>query len=515
MRTGPCLLAAILLLIATGAANASCPDATGLYSGTAASSDGTKVEVTLNLYCDGTAPKAQFFTSVGDFPGTEVKDEGGHLHIAFDTRAALGSMDLTRSGGGGLSGIFELAGDKGTAEFALSGPALAADAMTPRLDLTPEEWRADIAFYARELPKHHANALFSLSHAEFDAEIAALDKRAATANGDEMFVGLQAITKAIGDGHTGLVAPRDRRVMPIAVGKFGDDFRVVAAGPAADRARGARIVKIGGVPIADVWRRAMTLTPQGELDQLRREDALAYLARGYALHGLDVIADRNHAVYTLMDDGGRTFDLDIAGIPPGADPGLQSAMSDRLLPNQNRDAPFWCKDIGAATVYCDWRAYQDLAANAKQMFALLDGVKPAKLVIDMRDNGGGDNTVGYAQIIKPLEARTAINRKGHLYVLIGAETFSAAMNNAAQFQDETAAILAGETIGEKPNSYQEPRQFRLPNSHLVVRASTLWYAFRKTGPNVVAPDKEIVPTWDDVKAGRDPVLDWVLAQKVD
>ena len=102
--------------------------------------------------------------------------------------------------------------------------------------------------------------------------------------------------------------------------------------------------------------------------------------------------------------------------------------------------------------------------------------------------------------------------RAYLYVLIGAETFSAAMNNAAQLQDETNAILVGETIGEKPNSYQEPRQFRLPNSHLVVRASTLYYTFRKHGPNKVAPDKEIIPTWDNVRQGRDPVLDWVLAQ---
>ena len=45
-----------------------------------------------------------------------------------------------------------------------------------------------------------------------------------------------------------------------------------------------------------------------------------------------------------------------------------------------------------------------------------------------------------------------------------------------------------------------------------MRASTLWYAFRKHGPNVVAPEKEITPTWDEVKNGRDPVLEWVLAQ---
>jgi hypothetical protein len=29
----------------------------------------------------------------------------------------------------------------------------------------------------------------------------------------------------------------------------------------------------------------------------------------------------------------------------------------------------------------------------------------------------------------------------------------------------------GQSIGERPNSYQEPRQFILPNSHLVVRYS--------------------------------------------
>jgi hypothetical protein len=87
------------------------------------------------------------------------------------------------------------------------------------------------------------------------------------------------------------------------------------------------------------------------------------------------------------------------------------------------------------------------------------------------------------------------------------------MNNAAQFQDETDAITVGETIGEKPNSYQEPRQFRLPYSHLVVRASTLFYTFRKTGENAVRPNQEIIPTWEDVRSGRDPVLDWVLSRR--
>ena len=86
------------------------------------------------------------------------------------------------------------------------------------------------------------------------------------------------------------------------------------------------------------------------------------------------------------------------------------------------------------------------------------------------------------------------------------------MTASVKFADETKATLVGQTIGERPNSYQEPRQFRLPHSHLVVRASTLFYSFRKSGENAVRPNMEIVPTWRDFTSGGDPVLDWVLAQ---
>jgi hypothetical protein len=514
MRFSLVAFAAILAAAATSAEAAPCEpsDVTGLYSGTATESDGEKSDVTLNLFCDKGGYAAQMFTSNGDFAVTDASGAGGHVVLKIDTRAALASADLMLHGDA-LSGTFEVAGDKGTMALTRTGAALVADAMVPRLDLTPAEWRADLKFYAEQLPKRHASAFFYLPREKFEAEIAALDAQLDRMNGDEVFVALQQITKSIGDGHTGLVAPADRRVMPLTFAKFGDDIRVVAVGPGLDAALGARLLEVGGVAAHDVWQRVMTLTPAGELDELRREDALVYLARGYALHGLGVIGDRNHAVYTFADDSGRSFDIDVKALAPDEHVTMKSGYADTALEFQNKDAPMWCKALPEAhAVYCGWRAYEDLATHAKEMFALVDRTKSQKLIIDMRDNGGGDNTVGYAEIVKPLKARSDLNRKGHLFVLIGPETFSAAMNNAAQFQDETNAILVGETIGEKPNSYQEPRQFRLPNSHLVVRASTLYYEFRKHGENAVRPNKEIIPSWNDVKSGRDPVLEWALAQ---
>jgi len=501
------------LLAGTGAQAADCASSgvPGLYDGTAKAPD-VSVDVTLNLYCLDGRLTAQLFTSMGDFAVRSTTTDTGHVSISFDSGAALGTFELTPRGQA-LEGTAALGDEKGTIVLTRTGAALAPDAMRGRLDLTAAQWHADLAFLTKELPRRHANAFYLLPAAAFEREVAELDRRIATANGDEMFVGLQRIVKSIGDGHTGLVAPPDRRVMPLEVAKFGDDLRVVAVGPGLEKALGARIVKMGGMAVADVWSRVMTLAPQGELEQLQRINALVYLARGYALHGLDITADRNHARYTLLDDKGQTFDLDIAGLEPDQTVAMRSLSDPAALRFKDKDAPFTCTVLAPSqSVYCAWRSYQDLAKNAKAMFALIGSSGAQRAILDMRDNGGGDNTVGYAEIVKPLLARTDLNRKGHLYVLIGADTFSAAMNNAAQFQDETNAILVGETIGEKPNSYQEPRQFRLPNSHLAVRVSTLYYTFRKTGENAVRPDKEIIPSWNDVKAGRDPVLDWVLAE---
>jgi len=119
--------------------------------------------------------------------------------------------------------------------------------------------------------------------------------------------------------------------------------------------------------------------------------------------------------------------------------------------------------------------------------------------------------VGLHQLVNPIAATPAINRRGHLFVLIGNLTFSAAMSNSAHFRQKTAAILVGEPIGERPNSYQENRELSLPNSHIVISYSTRFYKFVPDGAeNRVRPDIDVETTWEDVRAGRDPVLQRAL-----
>jgi hypothetical protein len=113
--------------------------------------------------------------------------------------------------------------------------------------------------------------------------------------------------------------------------------------------------------------------------------------------------------------------------------------------------------------------------------------------IDLRQNPGGDYFEGLHHLIEPIAKNPSLNCKGHLFVLIGPLTSSAAMVNAVQFHTQTNAILVGEPIGPKPTSYAERRQMELPNSHLVVSYSAKYYEFAYSSKNVARPDQEIRP----------------------
>lgn len=51
---------------------------------------------------------------------------------------------------------------------------------------------------------------------------------------------------------------------------------------------------------------------------------------------------------------------------------------------------FWKEHWGDRTVYVNWRGYDDLAANFEALLVELDQKRPRRLIIDLRDNPGGD-----------------------------------------------------------------------------------------------------------------------------
>lgn len=381
------------------------------------------------------------------------------------------------------------------------------------LNLSGQQWHEDLEFLANELPKRHADAFHFTSRQQFEGAVVELDTRLEHSDADGIWVGLQRITSLVGDAHTFLQTPQDSADLPIDIARFGQEYRIVGVDRGLESALGARATKIDDVPIERAVEMCKALFSRDENPTLSDSFVSNALTTGATLHGLGITAERRKASYTLVDATGHEFTVEVHS--PGSGAHLVRPFKDRPLYMQNPGQKFWCNYLqDAHTLYCNVRSIQDLSGPSKEMFTLIGQRNPDKLVIDLRQNRGGDYTVGEKYLIHPIRDLASINRKGHLYVLIGADTFSAAMNNAAQFRSQTAALLVGQEIGEKPNSYQEPRSMTLPNSHLTVRYSTRFYRFATSDENAIRPDLEIVPTWADYKAGVDPVLATVLKYSI-
>lgn len=393
--------------------------------------------------------------------------------------------------------------------FALLFLSLALFAQ-PLPPMTPEKWRADIDYLARELPKRHKNAFHRITREEFNAAVDALRAKAATANPNEMLVGLLQLMAIVGDGHT-RVNPKPGLFhgFPIGVLELDGAYRIIrGAGPAADLV-GGRLAKIDDVPIEEVIKRVRPLITQGESEMLIVARIPQWFVVAEALHGLGITRRPDVARYTAVMDDGTERTAEVRILEATAKPEWKLAAKSQPLYRQHMGESFWFQWLPeSSTVYVNFRTYENLRAKSRELWSFADANPVQKIVIDLRQNGGGDYHVGRKYLVDELARRPKLRG----FVITSVNTFSAALKTAIDFRQVAKATLVGETIGERPNSYSENDEFTLPNSKLELSYSTRYYEFLPGYDGLLAPDKEIRQTWADWVAGRDPVLDWIKAQ---
>jgi C-terminal processing protease CtpA/Prc len=146
---------------------------------------------------------------------------------------------------------------------------------------------------------------------------------------------------------------------------------------------------------------------------------------------------------------------------------------------------------------------------AKEVLEFIENNKPEKLIIDMRNNFGG-NSMLLDNFIDKLSTITNINSPERLFVVVGRETFSSALLNVYSLKEKTAAKFIGEASGGKPNCYGEVERFSLKNSKLTISYSTEYYqVVEDDSLESFVPDVLIEPSIKDFVNGTDPVLDYI------
>jgi hypothetical protein len=373
-----------------------------------------------------------------------------------------------------------------------------------------DAWRADLEFLASELPRVHANAFHTIDQERFAAEVSSLDASLPQLDRDQIIVRLMRLVALIGDGHTHLDLPPTSPRYPLELARFGSELRVVAAAVSHDVTLGARVVGIGGMSVDRAMTLASHLVPRGENERRTRLTATVLLTSPLVLHGLELSPTNQRAALDLVTSAGDQVTEMVAAV------NLRDVSDWRHSGCAGLGETWWVEVLpDAKTIYLSFSAYSpetEFRQRSQELGQQLDRSGTRRLIIDLRRNGGGDFTL-FRNVLLPV-LRSWRGSGGSIYVITGPGTFSAAMVNALDLRNELNATLVGEPTGARPNSYSEHGEFVLPNSGLRVSYSTRHYRFGADSATAVHPDQHIEPDWQDFRSGRDPVLDWILAQPI-
>jgi hypothetical protein len=383
-------------------------------------------------------------------------------------------------------------------------PAGVAPVRTPAIERERvESWRRDVRLLAAELPRRHVNLFFQLPRARWARAFQELEADLPRLADHQVKVRLQQAVALVGDTHTRLSA--ELRSVPLDLQWFSDGIAVTRASDAS--LLGARLVRVGLRPVDEAVTRVRSLfaadNPSGV-----REEVPPLLLSPEVLHAVGLSDTPRRATYTFAPAAGPAVTVTLS-----VDDRIRPTGPDRRPPlrQHHPDQPFWFDLLAEGRVLYlkyDRCAHADrFRALCGEMFGAVDRGEVKRVVVDLRDNGGGDSGV-FRPFLDGLGARSGRFR---VYALIGRKTFSSAMWNAIELRHETHAVLVGEETAGKPNAYGEVRTLRLPGSGLMVQYSTRYWRRDPTsdGPSL-APDLPVAASSADFLAGRDPALETAL-----
>jgi hypothetical protein len=397
-----------------------------------------------------------------------------------------------------LTALFVLAATAGKAQL----PA------KPLKPVTTAQWAEDIDFFAKKLVKKHANAFHFTTEEKFNRAIADLKNDLPGLKDHQVVVRLLQITSGIGDGHTAVHLPSNFTYYPVALFWFGKELFVTRATTDYPQLRGKKLVKIDGHSLDEVNQKLSAVITSNENDWFVMSASAQLIGVPQILHTLGIVSSVEKATFTFADDANRELEIELRPFVPDGRKQWVSAVKEEPLFRQRSNDKFWftyLEDLDA--VYVNFRSYNDLAKNTKSLFHFVEEKKATRLIVDLRQNGGGDFKKGRRQLLSPIEKNTTINQPDHLFVITGRRTFSAAMVNAIDFKKRTHATIIGEPPGEKPNSYSENDEMELPHSGLIISYSTRYYQFLEEDAPAFEPVIRADPNWKDFAAGVDPALE--------
>ncbi|WP_334078317.1 S41 family peptidase [Microbulbifer sp. M83] len=382
-----------------------------------------------------------------------------------------------------------------------------------------EKWHDDIEVYRHTLKQRHINLYHTVGKHDFQGALQVLKEDLPKLTEDQVMVELMRISRLVGDGHTRVPFwGAEHRHYPLLFQFMDGELRLLRTGPEHRRLLGRKLVAVGEMATAEVVKKLEPVVQTVENEYSLRRHLPYHLNVADILAGLGIVDDPASATFTLEDERGQREVVTLEAIScPDYREGVTVRYAEQIVPFGDKRVTesdyLWLsadEDRRVAYVYfARYPSFSDMESFAEDVREYLDEHRIRNLVVDLRDNTGGDFFVGL-RFAHQMILVDGLDWDGGVYTLIGNATFSAGMSNAAHFREMFNATLVGEPTGGNPVGYQDMDSFTLPNSGIEVNYSKRLYRFQDKPTQGIQPDVLIPTRWADYRVGRDAVLDWVL-----
>ncbi len=405
------------------------------------------------------------------------------------------------------------------------GPTPAA---SPRSSLPVDPrtagWRSDLETLISAREEIHPNPWHSISRDEYVAEVDTVIARITELNDDELFVELTrlaALPNSFGrDGHGGTYpwgeGEYGASMYPLRLYWFSDGVFVTDAVAEHRDLVGARVDSIAGHDIDELLNAIEPLVSRDNDQQVLSSSPL-FLLVANILHGLGFVPEATSAVEFTLSRDGEQITADLEPVPMSSVGSLLGGHYFWTVPPRpggppwlsNFDDEVWFEvDEGSSTLFVGYNTVgAGLYFDIDDLSGIVDSGDVDRMVVDVRHNGGGDNTT-YGPLLD-LVARAADELTCGAYVAMSRATFSAAGNFVTDVDRGTNAVLVGEDLGTSPNQYGDGRPVDLAHSGAIVRFAAQYVV--KSDPDdprlTIEPDIEALLSSSDYFDDRDPVLE--------
>lgn len=262
--------------------------------------------------------------------------------------------------------------------------------------LSKADYLADLQYLKDTLPKRHINLYAKIPKADFDKKIDEIGSRLSNPDNETFTVELFKLVVAIGDEHTH-IEPVFTKIAPVRFSKFTEGIYVTATDGANADILLYRLTGINGHPIADVISRFKEII-QSENPSFFDSRFLHFINNPAMLKGLQLNGSIDKISFDLAGPNGKTIKRVVKSVN-GNDAANLTLVTKNKLPSQKAKGNYWYTyHPQSGTLYFNYNNCQEqdgrpFAKFNDSLFNIIDKNKPKRLIVDLRDNDGGNSGV--------------------------------------------------------------------------------------------------------------------------